>query len=395
MMPARAPLARTAQNLRARFHDPRAAALPPARAGLWRLAAFVPAAATTFLLVGVFLDWFRPDGLRGIEVFLVSLIGLTFFWIAFSVSTASVGILSLLVARPAYPAKPCPATVVALLVPIYNESPADVFGNAAAMLEDLTRQNLERPGGRHRFDLFLLSDTRDDDIARCELDALEILREIAPAGSAIYYRRRVQNTDRKSGNIADWVEGWGADYPAMLVLDADSLMTGAAIVALTDALAGDATAGIVQSFPTIFAAGSLFGRVQQFSGRVYGPVLARGLATWSASEGNFWGHNAILRTRAFAECAGLPHLPGWRPGRREGTGDALILSHDFVEAALMRRAGWAVRFVPQIEGSHEEAPQTLKPEDEGAGWSGLGAWFGIAQAVRELPSSRAARYRPS
>ena len=139
----------------------------------------------------------------------------------------------------------------------------------------------------------------------------------------------------------------------MLVLDADSLMSGEAIVALTDALGRDPSAGLIQSFPKLFGARTLFSRVQQFASTIYGAALAEGLAKWSDREGNYWGHNAIIRTAAFASCAGIPRL---NTIRSKG---ALILSHDFVEAGLLRRAGWSVRFMPRIKGSYEEVPATL------------------------------------
>ena len=135
----------------------------------------------------------------------------------------------------------------------------------------------------------------------------------------------------------------------MLVLDADSLMAGRTIVALADELAADPGAGLVQSFPTLIGAETVFARIQQFSNIAYGWLLAEGLALWSQTEGNYWGHNAMIRTRAFAASAGLPYLPGNR----------LILSHDFVEAGLLRRAGWRVRFLPRLSGSFEETPGTL------------------------------------
>jgi membrane glycosyltransferase len=105
--------------------------------------------------------------------------------------------------------------------------------------------------------------------------------------------------------------------------------------------------------PLIVNRTSLFARVQQFASRLYGPMLSEGLAWWSGSEGNYWGHNAIIRTRAFAEQAGLPRLPGRKPFGGE------ILSHDFVEAALLRRGGWDVRMAPQLYGSFEECPPSL------------------------------------
>ena len=170
----------------------------------------------------------------------------------------------------------------------------------------------------------------------------------------MHYRRRAENTDGKVGNLAEWVETWGGAHEAMLVLDADSLMSPRAVEQLADALAADPAAALIQSFPMLFGAETLFGRVQQFSSRVYGMPLAEGLARWTGPEGNYWGHNAIIRTAAFAASAGLPRLARWR-----GTAGRLILSHDFVEAGLLRRAGWAVRFLPRVEGSYEEPPPTL------------------------------------
>jgi len=203
----------------------------------------------------------------------------------------------------------------------------------------------------HRFSLFILSDTRDAATAEQELRAFATLRARLPGRIRLHYRRRPENIDRKVGNLADWVERWGGAFGAMLVLDADSLMSGEAIVALTDELVADPTAGLIQSFPQLIGAETLFARVQQFASTIYGSVLAEGLATWADREGNYWGHNAIIRTAAFAASAGLPKMRGRRA--------ALILSHDFVEAGLLRRAGWGVRFSPRIKGSYEEVPATL------------------------------------
>jgi membrane glycosyltransferase len=233
-------------------------------------------------------------------------------------------------------------------VPIYNEVPSDVFGNAAAMLKDLARHR-----STHRYDLFILSDTRDEAIAEQEGRAYAALRDAAPDGMAVYYRRRADNTDKKVGNLMNWITGWGAAYEAMLVMDADSLMAGRTIDRLAHELSADPDAGLIQTFPMLIGAQTVFARLQQFSNIAYGWLLAEGLANWARREGNYWGHNAIIRTRAFAQSAGLPHLKG-RKGR-----DQLILSHDFVEAGLLRRAGWSVRFLPRVTGSFEETPGTL------------------------------------
>ncbi|HEX8470790.1 MAG TPA: glucans biosynthesis glucosyltransferase MdoH, partial [Brevundimonas sp.] len=104
---------------------------------------------------------------------------------------------------------------------------------------------------------------------------------------------------------------------------------------------------------TIVKAATPFARVSQFGVRLYGRVAAAGLAWWTGAEGSYWGHNAILRTRAFAEACGLPILPGKKPFGGH------IMSHDVVEAALLRRAGWAVHVTAALDGSCEETPPTI------------------------------------
>jgi len=349
-MPPETRLARPIQALDQPHRDAAApGASDHAMTRWWRVMAFAPAVMITVAVAMAIVDWFSMAGLYPLEITIVGLITVTFFWIALSLSTTLVGIGSLYVKnRRDTPSEDIPPQKVALLIPIYNEPPSDVFGNAVAMM-----QALQKAGGPHDFSLFILSDTRGQKAADLELRAFYNLQGRLPEPAQAYYRRRVENTDRKVGNLADWVERWGGAYDAMLVLDADSLMSGDAILSLSDALAQDPAAGLIQSFPTIFGARTVFGRVQQFSNRIYGAPLAEGLSRWTDQEGNYWGHNAIIRTRAFASSAGLPHLQS-RRGKSE-----LILSHDFVEAGLLRRAGWAVRFMPRIQGSYEEVPATL------------------------------------
>lgn len=345
-MPPRAPLAMQPQDLRA---EParRTATMAPDRPAPWRIAVFIPALIGTLCLMYGMHSWLSGSGMTGLEWALLSMIGATFVWVTLSVSTVGVAIAGLLARDAAHHRAPqnTKPLDVALLVPVYNEVPWDVFGNAAAMLDDLVRRH-----GPHRYTLFILSDTQDADIAIQEQQAFARLRATAPF--PIHYRRRAANTDKKVGNILDWVTGWGAAHEAMLVLDADSLMTGRAIERLASELSADPDAGLIQSFPMLIGAETLFARLQQFSNIAYGWLLAEGLALWSRSEGNYWGHNAIIRTRAFADSAGLPHLTARRR-------DDLILSHDFVEAGLLRRAGWRVRFLPRVTGSFEETPGTL------------------------------------
>ena len=345
-MPHRAPLEMRPQDFGA-APERRAGTTAGSRPTFWRLAVFVPALIGTALLIKAMHGWLISGGMTGLEWALLSMIGATFVWVTLSVSTVGIAIAGLL-AREAANARPAQASNsidVALLMPIYNEVPWDVFGNAAAMLDDLAARD-----GPHCYTLFVLSDTRDELIAAQEWEAFQRLAADAPL--PVHYRRRPANTDKKVGNILDWVTGWGAAHEAMLVLDADSLMSGRAIERLASELATDPDAGLIQTFPMLIGARTVFARLQQFSNIAYGWLLAEGLALWSRSEGNYWGHNAIIRTRAFAACAGLPHLT--TRGR-----DDLILSHDFVEAGLLRRAGWRVRFLPRVTGSFEETPATL------------------------------------
>ena len=349
-MPPRAPVAHPRQDLSRGFRDAAApvSATPDAEAVFWRMGTFLPAAAATGLLLWAFLDWFAADGTTVTEGLLAALIAIGFFWIALTFATVLTG-AGLMLRRAAQP--PETGTVrpldVALLVPVHEEAPWDVFGGAAAMLE-----RLAKAPGAHRYALYILSDTRDPACAAQEEAAFAALRSRLPK-AAIWYRRRVVNTDRKVGNLAQWVAEWGGAHDAMLVLDADSLMSAQAIRALADALGRDPSAGLIQSFPQLIGARTLFARSQQFANAIYGVALAEGLARWTGREGNYWGHNAIIRTTAFAASAGLPHVRGLRGG------DNLILSHDFVEAGLLRRAGWSVRFLPRLVGSYEETPPTL------------------------------------
>ena len=348
LMPPEMPLAHPKQDLGAAYHDGQAPDLGPVQGvRVWRLLTFVPAILTTMGLIAVFTDFFAMDGISWFETGLISLIAVTFFWISLSVSTVTVGVLNLM-RRPKVVSGTVAPMKTALLVPVYNEDPADVFGNAAAMLGQLSAAD-----HAHQYTLFILSDTRDELIAQAELQAFANLKARLGQGVDLHYRRRADNIDRKVGNLADWVERWGGGYAAMLVLDADSLMSAKAIVALTDELSSDPSAGLIQSVPQLFGADSLFARVQQFSNTIYGAALAEGLAKWSDREGNYWGHNAIIRTAAFAASAGIPKLDTFR------SKGALILSHDFVEAGLLRRAGWGVRFLPRVKGSYEEVPANL------------------------------------
>ncbi len=288
-------------------------------------------------------------GVTLLEWMLVTLFVANFSWIALSFSSAIVGFVWLLFFAPKPP--PLPATLetrTAVVMPIYNEAPSRVFGALQAMCEDVAATGL----GAH-FDFFLLSDTTDPDIWVAEERALVALRDRLRGKADVFYRHRRKNLGRKAGNIADFVSRWGGAYPNMVVLDADSLMTAHSIVSLAAAMEADPDAGIIQTLPLIINRNTLFARLQQFAARIHGPIIASGLAVWMGRDGNYWGHNAIIRTAAFAAYCGLPDLRGRPPLGGH------ILSHDFVEAALIRRAGYAVTMLPVLGGSFEESPPSL------------------------------------
>ena len=349
--PREAPLAMPAQSLR-RFSraERRAWAAPDHLPTPWlaRLLIFGGALALTAYGAREMYGVVEVGVVTPLEWALVVLFVLTFSWISLSFTSSVYGFVWLtLLAPPLGPRPTKLQTKTAIVMPIYNEASSRVFSAMQAMCEDVAATGLG-----DAFDFFFLSDTQDPDLWIAEERALLAMRQRLP-GQRIYYRRRRRNLSRKSGNIADFVMRWGAAYPQMVVLDADSLMTGDTIVRLAAAMESDPDAGVIQSLPLIVNRNTLFARLQQFSARLAGPVLAAGLAAWMGRDGNYWGHNAIIRTRAFADHCGLPELAGRPPF------GGFILSHDFVEAALIRRAGWAVYMLPTLGGSYEESPPSL------------------------------------
>lgn len=232
----------------------------------------------------------------------------------------------------------------AILMPVHNEDVAEVFGRLAHMAEALAKA-----GASQAFDFFVLSDSAAQNEA-AEVAAWETLARRQQC--AIYYRRRTENVGRKPGNIAEWLRRFGAAYDYMLMLDADSLMGGDTIVGMAQIMDRRPAVALLQTVPQVIGAETMFQRWMQFASRVYGPAATAGLVWWSGSEATFWGHNALIRVKAFADSCGLPVLPGRPPFG--GT----IMSHDVVEAALLRRRGWRVHMV-MTEQTFEEYPPTL------------------------------------
>lgn len=273
------------------------------------------------------------------------LFSLTFAWIALSALSATVGL--------AFGQDRCNSQVdtplqgkTVLLMPIYNEDAASACAALGAMAQDLISQQQH-----HLFEIFLLSDTDDPEVLATESGLVRQLQTLTSV--AVWYRHRTENTERKAGNIRDFVRRWGGRYDYMVVLDADSLMSASALTTLVREMDADAHLGLLQTLPRQYRGETFFARLQQFAGFAYGQVFARGLTSWQGNSGNYWGHNAIIRVAAFASAAGLPVLAGRRPFGGE------IRSHDFVEAALLRRSGWSVRMLPNLPGSWEECPRTL------------------------------------
>ena len=236
----------------------------------------------------------------------------------------------------------------AVVMPVYNEDSVRVCARIEAIY-----QSIQATGHLPSFDFFILSDTRDLDLWVLEETAWTNLCRRLGGFGRIYYRRRKTNENRKAGNIGDFVRTWGGGYEAMLVLDADSLMDGADIVTMARVMEAYPRLGILQTPPKLIGGSSVFTRLQQFAMRLYGPLFIRGLNYWQLGGGSYWGHNALIRLKPFSEFCELPALPGHEPfGGR-------ILSHDFVEAALMVAEGWEVWLAWDIEGTYEEAPPTL------------------------------------
>ncbi len=289
------------------------------------------------------------DHITPLQYIFLAFFTVSFAWIAFSFMQASFGFFRHLVLRVFPPRQPRgPLTLqTAVLVPLYNEEPVRVAANVLAMAEALAER---QPG---RFCFFFLSDTNRAEAWVAEEAAIMRAIEAAPEACPIYYRHRSRNIERKAGNIAEWVMRFGGAYEAMLVLDADSLMDAETMEALAKRLQAEPSLGLIQSHPRIIRGRTLYARLQQFANSCYGPIFANGLAFWHGYASNFWGHNAIIRVHAFAEAARLPILSGKPPFGGH------ILSHDFAEAAFLRRAGWGVRLDTDLAGSYEEAPPSL------------------------------------
>lgn len=350
-LPAPAPLDMPEQD----FAERAALVGEPRRRGYWvpRTAIFAGAAALTAAFAHELFSILAFVVITPVQFLFLILSTIAFGWIAVGSLSAALGFLPLFAGERPDTIDPPPPTDpltsrIALLFPVYHEEPTRIAGAIEAMAREL-----EALGHARNFDVFVLSDTRGDDDGGREADVYRALASEIGSILPVYYRRRLQNTARKAGNIADWVSRFGADYETFVILDGDSVMDGRTLVSLALAMEADPKAGLVQTVPRIVGGETLLQRLQQFACNTYGPAVSAGLAFWHRDQGNYWGHNAIIRTAAFASAAGLPDLPGRKPFGGH------IMSHDFVEAVLLQRAGYGVHMMPSLEGSYEGMPPNI------------------------------------
>jgi membrane glycosyltransferase len=311
------------------------------------------------ILVTAVAAWLLADilwrgGMTSLEWLMLVLFFPLFGMVAFGFLQATVGFCILLRGRdpheitvtlpPEGPVSELPAT--ALLVPIYNEDVPRVYEGIRTMYQALCEA-----GVRDRFDIFILSDSTDPDKwIQEEVGWIDLCKQQDAFGH-IYYRKRFIPLNRKSGNISDFCRRWGRRYRYMIELDADSLMTAETLTKMVRLMEANPQTGILQTAPQPIESKTPFARMLQFSGHCYGPIFQAGLNFWQSDNGNFWGHNAIIRIAPFIEQCALPNLPG--------SGYARFMSHDYVEAALMRRAGYQVWLAYTLGGSFENLPPTL------------------------------------
>ena len=309
----------------------------------------------TCLATWFMADLLWHDGINGLEIALLILFVILFSQIAVGFCTAIAGFYvinrggdSRRITATLSPDEPLRMASTAVIMPMFNEDVSRVFEGMRVIY-----RSVQETKQLEHFDFFFLSDSNQpNQWIQEELAWVELCKQVGGFGK-IFYRKRRNQINKKAGNVADFLRRWGKSYRYMVVLDADSIMTGQALVQLVALMEKNPTAGIIQTAPRIANGETLYARVQAFANRLYSPLFLAGLNYWQQHDGNYWGHNAIIRVQPFMEHCALPDLPGTEPfGGR-------ILSHDFVEAALMRKAGWAVWLAGDIEGTWEEGPPTL------------------------------------
>ncbi|MBP0617654.1 glucans biosynthesis glucosyltransferase MdoH [Jiella mangrovi] len=314
---------------------------------LRRLVFVFAAVALAFLAAWLFFVVVTANGITNLHFVQIGLLLICCLWLSWGFNTALVGIFSQDTPDVIEPQGDAQSRS-AILMPVYNEDVGAVFARVAAMYEEI-----QKTPEHGRFDFYILSDSTKPENVAHERELHDLLVRELSAGGRLYYRHRDQNVGRKAGNIGDFVTNNGGAYDYMLILDADSLMRAETIVEMVRRMDTDPELALLQSQPLIIGRRTPFGRALQFSAALFSPIFSRGIAALQGREGPFWGHNAIIRVRAFAASCGLPTLSGKPPFGGH------ILSHDFVEAALLARAGYKVRVHPDLEGSFEEAPSNI------------------------------------
>ncbi|MBN9668745.1 glucans biosynthesis glucosyltransferase MdoH [Roseibium aggregatum] len=298
-----------------------------------------------------------PGGLTPLDLFILLCFMVTLPWTIIGFWNAVIGLLVMRLSKDPIAAV-CPidqgnpeqplTCSTALLSCVRDEDTESLETTLSAMVSGLVRA-----GQAEHFSLYVLSDTSMSDIALQEQQMIARLRERFQGQMDVTYRRRTENTGYKAGNIEDFCERWGNDHDFALVLDADSYMSAEAISGLVRRMEANPQLGILQSLVVGLPTDSAFARIFQFGMRLGMRSYTIGSAWWQGDCGPYWGHNALLRLKPFKEHCKLPVLPG--KGPLAGT----ILSHDQVEAVLMRRAGYEVRVLPMETGSYEVNPPHL------------------------------------
>ena len=329
------------------------AALPsPPGTRRLRAAALASAVLAALASTAVFLSFAGAAGLQPIDAGRAALLGATMFWLAWGAVQAMLGLVYRERREPRLAeGEPIRGGTV-ILMPVYQEDPQATFARLAAMDASIGEAG-EAEGADARIDIAVLSDTRDEAVARAEGYWFARLVADRDGAGRMFYRRRADNAGRKAGNIADFLAHSGGAYDYALILDADSLMEGATVVEMIRRMEADPGLGLLQTLPRVVRARSLFGRAMQFSASLHSPIFARGLASLQGAAGPFWGHNALVRVPAFARSCHLPALSGPPPFGGH------VMSHDYVEAALLVRGGWRVRLDPDLGGSYEEGPEDM------------------------------------
>jgi membrane glycosyltransferase len=299
-----------------------------------------------------------PGGFGIIDITLLVLFAVTLPWMVAGFWNALIGFLIMrFSADPIAAIMPVAARVrgdepvtasTAILLCIRNELPERMLRNLEPMLA-----GLDAAGCGERFHLYVLSDTGDARIASHEEACFAALSARWHGRIAVTYRRRAVNTAYKAGNIREFCERWGSRHEFAVTLDADSFMTADAILRLVRIMQTDPRLGILQGLIVGLPSTSAFARVFQFGMRLGMRSYTIGSAWWQGDCGPYWGHNAVLRLKPFIAHCALPVLS------RDGTEDRHILSHDQIEAVLMRAAGYEVRVLPQEDLGWEENPPTL------------------------------------